>query len=208
MEDRKHFFFLNVGHFLDHLFMLIFATVAALALTKDWELGHFELIPYATPGLITFGVFVLPAGWLADRWSREGVMGMFFVGVGLAAIGTSFVKNPIQMVVGLFIIGMFAAIYHPVGLAMIARGGQQMGRDIAFNGVWGNIGVGCAALLTCFLIDLTSWRTAFWLPGLISVFFGLAYLFSYRERVPLKNAATVTVDKPSSKNTQQICSDE
>ena len=67
MEDRKHFFFLNVGHFLDHLFMLIFATVAALALTKNWELGHFELIPYATPGLITFGVFALPSGWLADR---------------------------------------------------------------------------------------------------------------------------------------------
>ena len=141
MEDRKHFFFLNVGHFLDHLFMLIFATVAALALTKDWELGHFELIPYATPGLITFGVIALPAGWLADRWSREGVMGMFFVGNGLAAISTSFVKNPIQMAAGLFIIGMFAAIYHPGGLAMIARRGQQMGRDITFNGVWGILGL-------------------------------------------------------------------
>ena len=55
-------------------------------------------------------------------------MGVFFVGIGLAAIGTSFVQNPIQMAIGLFIIGMFAAIYHPVGLAMIARGGQQMGR--------------------------------------------------------------------------------
>ena len=110
MEDREHFFFLNVGHFLDHLFMLIFATVAALALTKEWELGYSELIPYATPELIAFGVFYLPAGWLADRWSREGVMGVFFVGIGLAAIGTSFVQNSIQMAIGLFIIGMFAAI--------------------------------------------------------------------------------------------------
>ena len=208
MEDRKHFFFLNVGHFLDHLFMLIFATVAALALTKEWELGYAELIPYATPGLIAFGVFSLPAGWLADRWSREGVMGVFFVGIGLAAIGTSFVQNPIQMAIGLFIIGMFAAIYHPVGLAMIARGGQQMGRDIAFNGVWGNMGVGCAALLTGFLIDQTGWRTAFWLPGLISLLFGLAYLFSYWDRLPLKNAVTASVTKPSSKNIQQISSDE
>jgi MFS family permease len=208
MEDRKHFFFLNVGHFLDHLFMLIFATVAALALTKEWELGYAELIPYATPGLIAFGVFSLPAGWLADRWSREGVMGVFFVGIGLAAIGTSFVQNPIQMAIGLFIIGMFAAIYHPVGLAMIARGGQQMGRDIAFNGVWGNMGVGCAALLTGFLIDQTGWRTAFWLPGLFSLLFGLAYLFSYWDRLPLKNAVTASVNKPSSKNTQQISSDE
>ncbi len=208
MEDRKHFFFLNVGHFLDHLFMLIFATVAALALTKEWELGYAELIPYATPGLIAFGVFSLPAGWLADRWSREGVMGVFFVGIGLAAIGTSFVQNPIQMAIGLFIIGMFAAIYHPVGLAMIARGGQQMGRDIAFNGVWGNMGVGCAALLTGFLIDQTGWRTAFWLPGLISLLFGLAYLVSYWDRLPLKNAVTASLTKPSSKNTQQISSDE
>ena len=208
MEDRKHFFFLNVGHFLDHLFMLIFATVAALALTKEWELGYAELIPYATPGLIAFGVFSLPAGWLADRWSREGVMGMFFVGIGLAAIGTSFVQNPIQMAIGLFIIGMFAAIYHPVGLAMIARGGQQMGRDIAFNGVWGNMGVGCAALLTGFLIDQTGWRTAFWLPGLISLLFGLAYLVSYWDRLPLKNAGTASLTKPPSKNTQQISSDE
>ena len=82
MEDRKHFFFLNVGHFLDHLFMLIFVTVAALALTKDWKLGYSELIPYVTPGLIAFGVFALPAGWLADRWSREGVMGIFLWGLG------------------------------------------------------------------------------------------------------------------------------
>ena len=40
---------------------------------------------------------------------------------------------------------------HPVGLAMIARGGKSMGFDIAVNGVWGNMGVGCAALLTGFL---------------------------------------------------------
>ena len=107
--------------------MLIFATVAALALNKEWELGYSELIPYATPGLIAFGVFSLPAGWLADRWSREGVMGVLFFGIGLAVIGTSFVQNPIQMAIGLFVIGMFAAIYHPVGLAMIVGGSKWDG---------------------------------------------------------------------------------
>ena len=49
-------------------------------------------------------------------------MGLFFVGIVLAAIGTSFVQNPIQMAIGLFIIGMFATIYHPVGLAMTPVG--------------------------------------------------------------------------------------
>ena len=71
MEDRKHFFFLNVGHFLDHLFMLIFATVAALALTKEWELGYAELIPYATPGLLLVCSLCLQAGWQTVGVEKE-----------------------------------------------------------------------------------------------------------------------------------------
>ncbi|MGI9521701.1 MAG: MFS transporter [Hyphomicrobiaceae bacterium] len=193
MEDRNHFFFINIGHFLDHLFLLIFATVAALVLAHEWDLTYAELIPYATPGLIAFGVFSLPAGWLADRWSREGMMCIFFIGIGFASIATSFAQNPMEIAFGLFFVGMFAAIYHPVGLALIARGGKSMGMDIAVNGVWGNMGVGSAALLTGYLIDQTDWRVAFWLPGVASVFLGLVYLYCYRSRILLKNATSAKV---------------
>lgn len=183
MHDRKHFLFLNVGHFLDHLFTLIFATVSALVLAREWGLSYAELIPYATPGFIAFGLFSLPAGWLADRWSREGMMAIFFVGVGFAAIATSAAQSPLQIAVGLFFVGAFAAIYHPVGLAMIARGSETRGMDIAINGVWGNMGVGSAALLTGVLIDQIDWRAAFWAPGVLSILIGLAYSFSYRGRI-------------------------
>ena len=50
-KDRLHFLLLNIGHFLDHLFMLVFATVAALALHREWGVGYAELLVYATPGL-------------------------------------------------------------------------------------------------------------------------------------------------------------
>ncbi len=183
MHDRKHFLFLNVGHFLDHLFTLIFATVSALVLAREWGLSYAELIPYATPGFIAFGLFSLPAGWLADRWSREGMMAIFFVGVGFAAIATSAAQSPLQIAVGLFFVGAFAAIYHPVGLAMIARGSETRGMDIAINGVWGNMGVGSAALLTGVLIDQVDWRAAFWVPGALSILIGLAYLLNYRGRI-------------------------
>ncbi|HCL67871.1 MAG TPA: MFS transporter [Gammaproteobacteria bacterium] len=186
MEDRKHFFYLNLGHFLDHFFLLIFATAAALALIHDWQMSYGQLIPYSTAGFIAFGLFSLPSGWLADRWSREGMICVFFIGIGVASVGASSAQSPLGIAVWLFILGVFASIYHPVGLALIAKGGQKMGRDIAVNGVWGNMGVGFAAFMTGLMIDHVGWRAAFWLPGLISIGIGLLYFMDFRENIFIK----------------------
>jgi MFS family permease len=174
-RDRIGFLFLNLGHFLDHLFVLVFATVAALRLTEEWSMSYAQLIPYATPGFVAFGVGAIPAGWLADKWSREGMMTIFFVGIGVASIATSFAQTPLQIAAGLLLIGLFAAIYHPVGLAMVVHGRDKTGLPLAINGVFGNMGVASAALLTGVLIDTAGWRTAFWLPGVVSIGLGLLY---------------------------------
>jgi MFS family permease len=175
MRERLHFLLLNVGHFLDHLFTLIFATVAALALYREWGLGYADLLKYATPGFFAFGVFALPAGWLADKWSRDGMMSVFFIGIGIASIVTSFARTPFEIGLGLFVVGVFAAIYHPVGLAIVVEKWRNTGMRIAVNGVWGNLGVASAALLTGYLIDHGGWRSAFVIPGVLSILMGIAY---------------------------------
>lgn len=175
-RDRIHFLLLNIGHFLDHLFTLIFATVAALVLYREWDVGYAALLAYATPGFFAFGVFALPAGWLADRWSRDGMLCVFFIGIGICSILTSFANTPLQIAFGLFMIGMFAAIYHPVGLAIVTSKWRDTGMRIAANGVWGNLGVAGAALITGFLIDLAGWRMAFVVPGLVSIAMGFVYM--------------------------------
>ncbi len=172
---RAEFLFLNVGHFLDHYFVLIFATVAALKLADEWGLSYGALIPYAAPGFVAFGVGAIPAGWLADKWSREGMMVVFFLGIGASSAITTFAGTPLQMGAGLTIIGLFAAIYHPVGLAMVVQGRARTGLPLAVNGVFGNMGVACAALVTGFLIDAVGWRSAFLLPGLLCVAIGAGY---------------------------------
>ena len=172
---RLSFLFLNVGHFLDHFFMLIFATVAALRLTGEWGMSYAALIPYATPGFIAFGVGAIPAGWLADKWSREGMMVIFFIGIGASSIVTALAESPVEIALGLGAIGLFAAIYHPVGLALVIQGREKTGVPLAINGIFGNLGVASAALLTGYLIDTASWRNAFVLPGVISIGLGLAY---------------------------------
>ncbi len=85
VRDRIGFFFLNIGHLFDHMFMLIFAT-AAIALVGMEGMTFGELLKLATPGFVAFGLFSLPAGWLADRWSRQGMIGTFFIGIGLSSV--------------------------------------------------------------------------------------------------------------------------
>ena len=106
-RDRVQFLLLNIGHFVDHFFTLIFATVAALALSRDWHLGYAELLKYATPGFFAFGLFSLPAGWLADKWSRDAMMVVFFAGMGASSVACGFAQTPLQMGIGLFIVGVF-----------------------------------------------------------------------------------------------------
>ena len=189
-RDRTHFLFLNVGHFLDHLFTLIFATVAALALSREWNLSYGELLKYATPGFFAFGVFSYPAGWLADKWSREGMMVVFFVGIGIASVATGFAQTPLQVGIGLFAIGVFSAIYHPVGLAMVTQKWKNTGMRLAVNGVWGNLGVASAALITGYLIDNGGWRMAFILPGGFSIAVGAAYWLARRDEISAESVTS------------------
>src|SRR5205823_980890 len=185
-----------VGHFLDHMFTLIFAAVAALALSREWGLDYADLLKYATPGFVAFGLFSYPAGWLADKWSREGMMIAFFVGIGLMSILTGLAQNPLQLGIGLFAIGVFAAIYHPVELAIVVAKWKNTGMRIAVNGVWGNLGVASAALITGYFIDNGGWRSAFVVPGIVSILIGIGYtvvmwpeLVRPRPRVKAKAAA-------------------
>ncbi|MCG8563321.1 MAG: MFS transporter [Hyphomicrobiales bacterium] len=194
-RQRLHFFFLNLGHFYDHMFMLVFATVAALSLSLEWGMSYAELIPYALPGFIAFGAFALPAGWLADKWSREGMMAVFFIGIGISSAFTAMAETPLQIGIGIFAMGVFAAIYHPVGIPLVIHGRERTGMPIAINGIYGNLGVASAALVTGFMIDNGGWRAAFVWPGLVSVATGLVYtwlvwpqLMAIKERAPRKDA--------------------
>ncbi len=176
MKNRWLVPFLNLGHLLDHLAMLVFPT-AVVAIGREWGRPYSELLPLALGSFIAFGVFAIPAGWLADHWSRYRVLALFFIGIGVSLFATGFAQSTWQIAFGLTVVGAFAAIYHPVGIAMlVAAPGTNMGRLLGWNGLWGNLGLASAALLTGALVDAFGWRVAFHVPGVICVLAGLAFL--------------------------------
>lgn len=169
---------LNIGHALDHLFLLIFATAVG-AIAVDFGIARWEeLMPYSVGAFFMFGLGSVPSGRLGDLWGRRPMMLVFFFGLGAAALVTALAQNPWQIAIGLTLIGVFASIYHPVGIPMLVERTHRPGAVIGINGLAGNLGVAGAALLTGFLVQYFGWRTAFIVPGLISIFCG--FIFAWR----------------------------
>jgi MFS family permease len=176
MNERRWLVpFINVGHLLDHLVMLVFPTVV-LALAREWDRPYSELLPLALGGFIAFGAFAIPAGWLADHWSRYRMMVVFFFGIGASLFLTGFAASSWQIAAGLFLTGMFAAIYHPVGIAMLVAAPKDLGMALGWNGLWGNLGLAFAAIVSGALMDLWGWRSAFFVPGVAAMATGVAFL--------------------------------
>ena len=167
--------FLNLGHLLDHLVMLVFPT-AVVALGREWGRPYSELLPLALGGFIAFGAFAIPAGWLADHWSRYRTMVIFYFGIGASLFLTGFAQSPWHIAAGLMLTGAFAAIYHPVGIAMLVSRSENMGRTLGWNGLWGNLGLAAAALFTGALVDVAGWRAAFFVPGILCIAAGVGFL--------------------------------
>ena len=173
---RRSIAFLNFAHAIDHFVLLIYPTVV-IGLEAVYRRPYSEMIALSSAAFVAFGVFSLPAGWLADRWSRRNMMAAFYIGCGLSLACAAFAPNLVSLAAALFALGMFAGIYHPVGMAMLIEASNAKGRTLAFNGVCGNLGVSFAAGVSALLATWLGWRAAFLVPAVLSVATGVVYLW-------------------------------
>ena len=169
----------NAGHLYTHLFTILYAT-AVLHLPSVFSLPYGEMLGLASLGLILFGVGALPAGWLADRWSKVGMLVIFFLGMGAAGVLTGLADNATELFFGLTLIGLFASIYHPVGIAWLVACAKKQGISLGINGVFGHLGSAAAPVFVGLMIDHVSWRAAFVLPGVVCILTGVALFLAWR----------------------------
>jgi MFS family permease len=172
---RRSIAFLNWAHALDHFVLLIYPTVV-IGLEVIYQRPYAELIALSTAAFVAFGVFSLPAGWLADRWSRRNMMAAFYIGCGVSLVGIAASPNLLMLALAMFALGVFAAIYHPVGMPMLLEASQAQGRTVAFNGVCGNLGAALAAGIAAAIASWLGWRAAFLVPAVVCIATGIAYV--------------------------------
>lgn len=175
---RRSITFLNIAHGFDHYVLLIYPTVV-IGLEVVYGRPYSDLIALSSAAFLAFGMFSLPAGWLADRWSRRNMMTLFYFGCGISMLAVAMAPNLLVLSAAMFGLGIFAAIYHPVGMAMLieaaSANGGTMGRTLAFNGVCGNLGVSLAAGISGALAYWISWRAAFYAPAVLLIVTGFVY---------------------------------
>ena len=183
---------LNVAHAMDHMFLLIFATAVA-TIAADFGIAQWEdLMPYGVGAFAMFGLGSLPAGRLGDLWGRRRMMLVFFFGMGITALLVAFTRSPWQLAAALTLLGVFSAIYHPVGIPMLVQHSARPGLTIGFNGLSGNLGVALSAVVTGLLLKYAGWHTAFIVPAFAAIACGLLFARVTPEEsiVPAKRAPT------------------
>src|SRR5215468_5323453 len=173
--NRRAIAFLNLAHAIDHFVLLIFPAVV-IGLEVVFKRPYEEMIALPTGAFVAFGVFSIPAGWLADRWSRRNMMALFYFGCAVSLLAVGLAPTPIMLAVAMFLLGTCAAIYHPVGMAMLIDISRARPRTLAFNGVCGNLGVTLAAGISTTLAAWFGWRAAFLVPAAVCFATGTAYL--------------------------------
>lgn len=104
------------------------------------------------------------------------MMAVFYLGCGASCAAAALAPNFVTLALALFALGVFAAIYHPVGTAIVAAAAVNRGRTLALNGVCGNLGVAFAAGITAALTAWVGWRVAFLVPAAVCLVTGVVYL--------------------------------
>ena len=173
--SRRTIAFVNIAHALDHFVLLIYPT-AVIAIAAERQLSYSSLIGLSTGAFVAFGLFSLPMGWLADRLGRRNLLGVFFGGCGITCLGLSTANSSTMFGIWLFVLGVFSAIYHPIGSTMLVTHTRHLGRDLGINGVWGNLGAAFASGITALVAASFGWRFAFILPGLVCLAAGATFL--------------------------------
>ena len=170
--------FINAAHLFTHYSLLILPTAVLMMARPGGAFGsdYGPVLALATGMFVLYGVGSLPQGWLAARVGRKALMVIFFLGTGASLVAAGLVSTPTLLAIALGAAGLFAAIYHPIGTAMLVdAAGDRPGRSIGVNGVFGNFGVALAPIVTAFLAQQFGWRVAFIAPGAICVAIGLIW---------------------------------
>lgn len=178
-SDRSILTVTCYGHFLSHFNMLVFPAIL-LPLAANLQLDVASTLDLAFWMYLLFGLSALPWGLLADKFGPRPLLTLFYLGAGGCGLGAAyFVDSPLGLKISLAGIGFFSGIYHPAGLGWIACCVSKTSTGMAYNGMFGNLGLAMGPLLAGLVNWLWGMQAVYIILGIIN-FAGLFFLWQIR----------------------------
>ncbi|MDQ7782411.1 MAG: MFS transporter [Desulfomonilaceae bacterium] len=152
-SERRILLVTCFGHLMSHYNMLVFPALI-LPLSVKLQLPMSEVLGLSFPMYLLFGLMALPWGMIGDKWGAKPLMLLQFLGSGIFGLAAAiYIDSPSRLAWALAGVGLFSAIYHPIGLGMISKGVERVSLAMGYNAVFGGLGLVVAPLVT----GLTVW---------------------------------------------------
>ena len=133
---------------MSHFNMLVFPALV-LPLMARLEMPMAQVLSLSFWMYLLFGLTALFWGLLADRFGARPLLLVYFVGSGFASAAAAlWLDTPLALSLALAALGFFSGIYHPAGLGLISKEMSRVSIGMGYNGMFGNLGLAMAPLLT------------------------------------------------------------
>lgn len=161
-------------------------------LKAEFQVSDTQLGLLSTAFLWIYGLFSLPGGYLADRFSRKSVIVFSLVVWSLVTWATAHAGSFSQLLTARALMGVSEACYLPAALALIADHHGERTRSLATglhqSGLY--TGVVLGGVLGGWIGEHYGWRPAFTLLGVVGLVYAVIAFFG------LKGKASATVTPP------------
>jgi MFS family permease len=186
-----------LGHLLNHSLTLIYPVIMIQLADQYAGVSLTILGLVGTIHYLLYGLGAFPAGWLTDRLGARRVLLIYFFGSVAAVIALIFAGDLTQLTIGLALLGLFCALYHPSGLTLISHSSPRISRHLGIHGIAGSIGLTLGPLIGGVVAAWFGWRAPFLFFGFLALLAGIYLLLSPTEQAHPKSTSHPQADRPT-----------
>lgn len=179
----------SCAHALVHVYELSFPSVEQL-IARDFHVGMETTGALGNVWRFPFGLGAFAAGWLVDRYGSKNLLLIYLIGCASTSLLAAWSPDLAMLFVTMFLMGTFASIYHPAGLALISHETtpEEHTRALSIHGIFGSVGIAGAPFLAAVALWLgAGWRQYYVflaVPGAVLALILVFYLKDqHRERM-------------------------
>jgi len=173
---------ITAAHAVNEFYSVALPPILPL-LVDDFAISYGEAGALVTVFFITYSLFQIPAGYLADRVGQRWLLGVGMLVLAAGMVLAAGARSYGMLVVAEVVAGIGGSTYHPAGLSLISdlETGQTEGKAMGIHGIGGVVGTALAPVVVGGVASLFDWRLALVFAAAVGLGYGLVFLALFRD---------------------------